>query len=264
MLETHGRRGRPSGLPLRRRQRRPALRLRAAVEGTPFERFLRSARTEIELDAPNGGDRGDDGSERRAARALAAWLTHDAKGDPAHAERRARTDWRRRRPGRRASALTAQMKWWGWGDPDRRLELPATARRGACATSSAVASGDASEPVSLESGLAAPSRACPRTVRCRGRRGPRRAGRPRPPRGRAQLSRPRPPAHREARARPGRRAQARGRRRAVEAIWRPARAAGVAVVPYRRRDERGRRAWTRSRAGHGAVVSLDLGRLRCT
>ena len=30
---------------------------------------------------------------------------------------------RRWRPERRASALTAGMKWWGWGDPAKRIEL---------------------------------------------------------------------------------------------------------------------------------------------
>jgi hypothetical protein len=41
------------------------------------------------------------------------------------------------------------MKWWGWGDPDRRLELPATAVA-AVRDELAVASGDESEPVSLD------------------------------------------------------------------------------------------------------------------
>ena len=57
------------------------------VEGTPFERFVRIARTEIELDALNGETEVTIALERRL-RGLSR-LTHDAEGDPAHAERRA-------------------------------------------------------------------------------------------------------------------------------------------------------------------------------
>jgi alkyldihydroxyacetonephosphate synthase len=45
--------------------------------------------------------------------------------------------------------MTADMKWWGWGDPDRRLDLPPAAAA-ALREELGVEPQDASEPVSLE------------------------------------------------------------------------------------------------------------------
>ena len=70
---------------------------------------------------------------------------------------------RRRQRGRRASALTAGMKWWGWGDPERRVELPATAV-GAVREELGVGPGDISEPVSIDQVSLPGARPIPKAV----------------------------------------------------------------------------------------------------
>src|SRR5919109_2715629 len=71
---------------------------------------------------------------------------------------------RRSRRGRRASALTAGMKWWGWGDPERRIELPATAVA-AVRDELGVGPDDQSEPVSLDQVAVPDQRPLPDAVR---------------------------------------------------------------------------------------------------
>ena len=71
---------------------------------------------------------------------------------------------RRRRPGRRASALTAGMKWWGWGDPERRVELSETAIA-AVREELGIDTTDGSEPVSIDQVSLPEARPIPDTVR---------------------------------------------------------------------------------------------------
>jgi alkyldihydroxyacetonephosphate synthase len=56
------------------------------------------------------------------------------------------------------------MKWWGWGDPARRLELPATATE-ALQDELGVQPGDAAEPVALEQVSLPEQRPIPQRVR---------------------------------------------------------------------------------------------------
>jgi len=59
------------------------------------------------------------------------------------------------------------MKWWGWGDPERRIELPATAVA-AVREELGVAADDAGEPVSLDEVSLPDARAIPDSVRAAG------------------------------------------------------------------------------------------------
>src|SRR5215217_1496017 len=56
------------------------------------------------------------------------------------------------------------MKWWGWGDPDRRLDLPSAAVD-ALREELGVEPGDAVEPVSLEKVSLPEARPIPDPVR---------------------------------------------------------------------------------------------------
>ena len=60
--------------------------------------------------------------------------------------------------------MSAQMKWWGWGDPERRLELPPQ-DVAALRERLGVEPGDATEPVALESVSLPEARAIPEAVR---------------------------------------------------------------------------------------------------
>ena len=55
------------------------------------------------------------------------------------------------------------MKWWGWGDPERRVELPATAV-GAVREELGVGPGDISEPVSIDQVSLPGARPIPKAV----------------------------------------------------------------------------------------------------
>src|SRR3954454_3743899 len=166
---------------------------------------------------------------------------------------------RPRRPGRRASALTAGMKWWGWGDPERRLELPETAVA-ALRDQLGVGADDQTEPVSLEQVSLPEPRPVPETVRAAADEvfdGPddrirHATGRSYPDLVRLRTGRlefaP------DAVLRP---ADAAG----VEAVLDACAAAGVAVVPFGGGTSvvGGLEALA---DGHSAVVSLELSRLR--
>lgn len=151
------------------------------------------------------------------------------------------------------------MKWWGWGDPDRRMELPATAIA-AVRAELGVASGDASEPVSLDQVSLPEPRPVPDNVRSVAGEvldGPDDRIRHAAGRGYPDLVRLRT-GHLEhapdAVLQPGNAA-------GVEAVVEACAATGVAVVPYGGGTSvvGGLDALA---DGHGAVVSLDLGRLR--
>jgi alkyldihydroxyacetonephosphate synthase len=153
------------------------------------------------------------------------------------------------------------MKWWGWGDPDRRLELPATAVA-AVRDELAVASGDQSEPVSLDQVSLPEPRPVPDTVRSAAGEvldGPDDRVRHASGRSYPDLVRLRTGNLEHAPDAVLRPVDAAG----VEAIVAACAAAGVAVVPYGGGTSvvGGLDAIA---AGHGAVVSLDLGRLRST
>src|SRR5512132_3351153 len=66
--------------------------------------------------------------------------------------------------GRRASELTAGMKWWGWGDPERRVELAPTAVS-AVREELGVGPGDGSEPVAIAEVSLPEARPVPDAVR---------------------------------------------------------------------------------------------------
>ena len=112
------------------------------IEGTPFERILRAARLEIELEPEGGGDRGHADQRGGPARALAAGLADDARRRARAPRRGARRD---RAGARRMSPVSAEpraprTKWWGWGDPDKRTAARRPRRWRCCAPSSATAS----------------------------------------------------------------------------------------------------------------------------
>jgi alkyldihydroxyacetonephosphate synthase len=151
------------------------------------------------------------------------------------------------------------MKWWGWGDPDRRLDLPPNAAD-ALREELGVEPGDAAEPVSLEQVSLPEARPIPEAVRSaadevldgREDRLRRAAGRSYP-----DLVRLRAGALEwvpDAILRPSDAA-------AVEAVLGACAANGIAVVPYGGGTSvvGGLDA---VRDGHDAVVSLDLARLR--
>src|SRR3954451_3488445 len=142
------------------------------VEGTPFERFVKRARTEIKLNPQDGEtdvtmslDRRVRGLFRlrppRVARALPARLPDDAASDRSNPERGA---LRPRDRCDRGVELSADMKWWGWGDPERRLDLPAGAV-GALREELGVKPEDAVEPVSLDQVSLPEPRPIPEAVR---------------------------------------------------------------------------------------------------
>jgi alkyldihydroxyacetonephosphate synthase len=151
------------------------------------------------------------------------------------------------------------MKWWGWGDPGRRLELPAAAVA-ALREELGVRSEDGREPVSLEEVSLPEPRVVPDAVRAAGGevldgtedRLRRAAGRSYPDlvrlrSGRLEMAP-------DAILRPADAS-------AVEAVLGACTAAGVAVVPY----GGGTNVVGGLDAigdGHNAVVSLDLARLR--
>jgi alkyldihydroxyacetonephosphate synthase len=151
------------------------------------------------------------------------------------------------------------MKWWGWGDPNRRLDLPPTAV-GALREELGVQDGDEVEPVSLDRVSLPDARPIPEAVRTAAGevldgledRLRRAAGRSYPDlirlrSGKLELAP-------DAILRPADAA-------AVEAVLAACTASGVAVVPYG--------GGTSVVGGldavageHGAVVSLDLAHLR--
>ena len=228
------------------------------VEGTPFERFVKRVRTEIQLQAAERRDRRDHVPRPPAARPLPAGLADDAQGDRADPERGARRpgDGRDRGGG---TELTADMKWWGWGDPDRRLDLPPAAVA-ALREELGVHADDAVEHVPLEQVSLPEARPVPDAVRSAAGEvldGPedrlrRAAGRSYPDlvrlrTGRLELAP-------DAVLRPPDDA-------AVEAVLGASADAGVAVVPYGGGTSvvGGLDAVSDS---HAAVVSLDLAHLR--
>ena len=162
--------------------------------------------------------------------------------------------------GAEGSELTAGMKWWGWGDPDRRLDLPPAAVA-ALREELGVARRRRRRARPARAGLATRAAARPRRRPLRGRRGPRRPRGSLAPCGGPQLPGPGPAAHRAPRARPRRRPAPAGRRRRSRRCWVPARRPGVAVVPYGGGTSvvGGLDAVA---DGHAAVVSLDLAHLR--
>ena len=155
--------------------------------------------------------------------------------------------------------MTAGMKWWGWGDPQRRLDLPAQTVD-ALREELGVKPEDAAEPVALDQVSMPEPRPVPEAVRSAAGEvldGPedrlrRAAGRSYPDLIRLRSGRlgkapdavllPADPA-------------------AVEAVLSACAAAGVAVVPYGGGTSvvGGIDAVD---GGHSAVVSLDLSRLR--
>jgi alkyldihydroxyacetonephosphate synthase len=151
------------------------------------------------------------------------------------------------------------MKWWGWGDPDRRLELPATAVA-AVRDELGVAPGDESEPVALDRVSLPEPRPVPDTVRSVAGEvldGPDDRIRHAAGRGYPDLVRLRTGHLVHAPDAVLRPVDAAG----VEAVVAACAAGGVAVVPYGGGTSvvGGLDA---TADGHGAVVSLDLGRLR--
>jgi alkyldihydroxyacetonephosphate synthase len=150
------------------------------------------------------------------------------------------------------------MKWWGWGDPDRRLELPERAVA-ALREELGVEPGDRAEPVVLEQVSLPDARPVPEAVRrAAGEvldgaedRLRRAAGRSYPDL--VRLRRGRLEAAPDAVLRPP-------DARAVEAVLAACAAAGVAVVPYGGGTSvvGGLDAIA---DGHNAVVSLDLSAL---
>ena len=138
VLETKDGRGDPRRLPLRRRRHRQALRLRAAdVEGTPFEKFLQSARTEIRLEPEGQGTEVTLETRQSLQGPLAARRVHDAPRHAAGPWARRSTAWSgptraggptRRRPSdlRRdgPQRRTGAFKWWGWGAAAKREAVP--------------------------------------------------------------------------------------------------------------------------------------------
>jgi alkyldihydroxyacetonephosphate synthase len=155
--------------------------------------------------------------------------------------------------------MTAGMKWWGWGDPERRLDLPAAAVA-ALREELGVETGDAGAPVGLEQVSLPEPRPIPEAVRSaagevldgREDRLRRAAGRSYPDLVRLRSGRLEwapdailqpPDAH------------------AVEAVLGACAANGVAVVPYG--GGTGVVGGLDAIAdGQDAVVSLDLARLR--
>ncbi len=155
--------------------------------------------------------------------------------------------------------MSADMKWWGWGDPERRLNLPPRAV-GALREELGVENGDAVEPVSLEQVSLPEPRPIPDAVRSAagevldgGEDRLRRAtGRSYPDlvrlrTGQLQLAP-------DAILRPADVA-------AVAAVLEACAASGIAVVPYGGGTSvvGGLDAFA---GGHGAVASLDLAHLR--
>jgi alkyldihydroxyacetonephosphate synthase len=155
--------------------------------------------------------------------------------------------------------MTAEMKWWGWGDPERRLDLPPQAAD-ALREELGVRPEDAGEPVALDQVSLPEPRAVPDAVRSAAGEvldGPedrlrRAAGRSYP-----DLIRLRSGRLEEAPDAVLRPADPAG----VEAVLGACAAAGVAVVPYGGGTSvvGGLDAVD---GGHAAVISLDLSRLR--
>jgi alkyldihydroxyacetonephosphate synthase len=151
------------------------------------------------------------------------------------------------------------MKWWGWGDPERRLDLPSEAA-GALREELGVEPADATEPVALEEVSLPEPRPIPDSVRAAAGevlggvedRLRRAAGRSYPDL--VRLRSGRLEVAPDAILRPGDPA-------GVVAVLEACAAAGVAVVPYGGGTSvvGGLDAVD---GGHGAVVSLDLERLR--
>ncbi len=151
------------------------------------------------------------------------------------------------------------MKWWGWGDPERRLDLPAAAV-GALREELGVTADDAAQPVPLEQVSLPEPRPIPDAVRLAAGeildgnedRLRRAAGRSYPDLVRLRSGRlERAP---DAILRPP-------DREAVETVLAACAANGVAVVPYGGGTSvvGGLDAVA---GGHGAVISLDLAHLR--
>jgi alkyldihydroxyacetonephosphate synthase len=151
------------------------------------------------------------------------------------------------------------MKWWGWGDPDRRLDLPETAIA-ALREELGVEAGDAIEPVPLDRVSLPEPRPVPEAVRAaagdvldgKEDRLRRATGRSYPDL--VRLRSGRLEAAPDAVLRPP-------NTEAVEAVLGACAAEGVAIVPYGGGTSvvGGLDA---VRDGHGAVVSLDLSALR--
>ncbi len=155
--------------------------------------------------------------------------------------------------------MSASMKWWGWGDPERRLELPESAVA-AVRDELGVGPDDANEPVSIEQVALPEPRPLPDSVRAvagevlvgADERIRHAAGRSYPDLIRLRTGRLEHAP--DAVLRPG---DAAG----VEALLTACAAAGVAVVPFGGGTSvvGGLEALA---DGHSAVVSLELSRLR--
>ena len=210
------------------RERRERRALGAGARGDAVRaRASRAASTEVELRARGRRHARD---ARRCASSCAArarfggFMVRRATG--ARARRGARRPWRR--------CMGREMRWWGWGEdaPRRRA-----ARRGAgagCEGELGGARRAAAAPVALEDVRLADAARCPaRVPRALRRRSVRddRAARVLHA-ARQVLSRPRAPARRRLRGRAGRRRHARATTTRCAPCSRPARRAGVAVVPF--------------------------------
>ena len=215
-----------------------------------------------------GGNRVKLASSERAARALAARLADDAHGDPAAPRRgpgRDRAAAGRDEPGRSATRATSRahppMKWWGWGDPERRLELGAGAI--------AALRSELGEARAGRARVARVGCACPRRGRCRRaiaeavgeaavldsheHRVRRAAGRGYPDLVRLRAGRLADAP--DAVVLPG---SADELARVLEVCGRE----GIAVVPFGGGHERGRAAWSRCAGAFERLITLDLRRLR--
>ena len=121
------------------------------LAGTPFDRILREARTEIRMQPEQDGTRVTMTAEQRlrGLSRLGGLMMRRAMGpDPERGPERPRAGDRGRGRGSTA-AVPAEPKWWGWGDPRRRLEVSG-AQAAAIRSELGVEPGDGSEPIALE------------------------------------------------------------------------------------------------------------------
>ena len=239
------------------------------LDGTPFERHLRSSQGRDRAARGGRGHRGQAHLRADPAGDVAARLADDAPRPGRDPRRGARRD-RAGADGRRVSAAMSpsgaprrDSKWWGWGDPETLPELD-RARRGGPARADRRADPDAAAADASRTSRCPPAEPLPAGAGRRGRRGRASSPRPRgpgPPRDRLRLRRPRPAAPRRRSTplptpsscppTPSR------SRRLLEVCA----AEGVAVVPFG-----GGTSVVGGvaplRGAHERLVSLDLARLR--
>ena len=98
------------------------------IEGSPFAKVLEELRHHGRAGGRERRHAGDDRGRPAAARAVAAGRLHAAARDRRRSSTRRSTGLEQALGGGGAAWLTCRpMRWWGWGDPQHRTELPPAA-----------------------------------------------------------------------------------------------------------------------------------------